>query len=146
MIWYSSMITATRLQQSWNDDVSILRDIISENECRITKSESEEAEDEFSLDIDEQLTWAMLQRDELRKKQKLAASSYSIRDWDSASRWNDEEKSLSLHSSSHEEFKQSTHRLHNVDDDETKSSRDRLVEAKTLNVFEEVSWQNHKKT
>jgi len=29
------------------------------------KSESEEAEDEFSLDINEQLTQAMLQRDEL---------------------------------------------------------------------------------
>jgi len=37
------------------------------------KSESEEAEDELSLDINEQLTQAMLQRDELQKKQKLAA-------------------------------------------------------------------------
>jgi len=37
------------------------------------KSESEETEDELSLDIDEQLTRAMLQRDELQKKQKLAA-------------------------------------------------------------------------
>ncbi len=73
MIWYSSMITATWSQQNWNDDVSILRDIISENERRITESESEEAEDELSLDIDEQLIWVMLQRDELRKKQKLAA-------------------------------------------------------------------------
>ncbi len=60
MIWYSSMTTATRLQQSQNNDVSILQDIISENERRITESESEEAEDELSLDIDEQLTWAML--------------------------------------------------------------------------------------
>jgi len=50
-----------------------LRDIISENERCITKSESEEAEDELSLDIDEQLTQAMFQRDELQKKQKLAA-------------------------------------------------------------------------
>jgi len=50
------MTTATRLQQSQNDDVSILQDIISENERCITKSESEEAEDELSLDIDEQLT------------------------------------------------------------------------------------------
>jgi hypothetical protein len=50
------MTTATRLQQSQNDDVSILQDIISENERRITESESEEAEDELSLDIDEQLT------------------------------------------------------------------------------------------
>jgi len=33
-----------------------LQDIISENERRITESESEEAEDELSLDIDEQLT------------------------------------------------------------------------------------------
>ena len=135
-----------QLQQNWNDDILILQDIISENKCCIMKSESEEAEDKLFLDIDEQLTWAMLQRDKLRKKQKLAASSYSIRDWDSASRWNDEEKSSSLHSSSHEEFERSTHRLHSVDDDETKSSQDRLVEAKTLNVFEEVSWQNHKKT
>ena len=37
------------------------------------KLESEEAEDELSLDIDEQLTQVMLQRDELQKKQKLAA-------------------------------------------------------------------------
>ncbi len=36
------------------------------------KSESEEAEDELSLDVNEQLTWVMLQRDELQKKQKLA--------------------------------------------------------------------------
>jgi len=50
-----------------------LQDIISENERCITKSESEEAKDEFSLDIDEQLTRAMFQRDELQKKQKLAA-------------------------------------------------------------------------
>jgi len=42
-----------------------LQDIISENERCITESESEEAEDELSLDIDEQLTQAMLQRDEL---------------------------------------------------------------------------------
>ena len=37
------------------------------------KSESKEAKNELSLDIDEQLTWAMLQHDELQKKQKLAA-------------------------------------------------------------------------
>ena len=73
MIWYLSMITATRSQQNWNDNVSILWNIISENERCIMKSESEEAEDEFSLDINEQLTWAMLQHDELWKKQKLAA-------------------------------------------------------------------------
>ncbi len=42
------------------------------------KSESEEAEDELSLDINEQLTWAMLQHDELRKKQKLAAIQSKI--------------------------------------------------------------------
>ncbi len=73
MIWYSSMITATWSQQSWNDDVLILQDIISENERCIMKSESEEAEDKLSLDIDEQLTWVMFQCDELWKKQKLAA-------------------------------------------------------------------------
>jgi len=42
-------------------------------------SESEEAEDELSLDIDEQLTQAMLQRDELRKKQKLATIRSEIK-------------------------------------------------------------------
>ncbi len=73
MIWYSSITTVTRSQQSWNDDVSILWNIISENERCIMKSESEEAEDKLSLDINEQLTWAMLQCDELQKKQKLAA-------------------------------------------------------------------------
>ncbi len=51
----------------------ILQDIISENERCITKLESKEAENELSLDIDEQLTWVMLQRDELQTKQKLAA-------------------------------------------------------------------------
>jgi len=37
-----------------------LQDIISENERCIIKSESEEAEDELSLDINEQLTQVML--------------------------------------------------------------------------------------
>jgi len=37
------------------------------------KSENEEAENELSLDITEQLTQAMLQCNELQKKQKLAA-------------------------------------------------------------------------
>ncbi len=36
------------------------------------KSESEEAEDELFLNINEQLTWAMLWCNELQKKQKLA--------------------------------------------------------------------------
>ena len=35
------------------------------------KSESEEAKNKLFLDIDEQLTQAMLQRNELQKKQKL---------------------------------------------------------------------------
>ncbi len=73
-------------------------------------------------------------------------SSYSIKDWDSASHWNNKEKSLSFHSSSHEELERSTHRFHNVDDDEMKSSWSRFAKVKTLNVFEEVSWQDHKKT
>ncbi len=72
MIWYSSMITAIQLQQSCNNNISILQNIISENKCCIMKSESKEAEDELSLDINEQLTCTMLQRDELQKKQKLA--------------------------------------------------------------------------
>ncbi len=72
MIWYSSMTTATWLQQSQNNDVLTLQNIISENESCIMKSESKEAEDEFSLDINEQLTWVMFQCDELQKKQKLA--------------------------------------------------------------------------
>jgi len=36
------------------------------------KSESEEAENEFFLNINEQLTQAMFQCNELQKKQKLA--------------------------------------------------------------------------
>ncbi len=78
-IWYSSMTTAMQLQQSWNDDILILQNIISENERCIMKSESEKAEDEFSLDIDEQLTQAMLQHDELQKKQKLAIIQSEIK-------------------------------------------------------------------
>jgi len=78
MIQYSSMTTATQSQQSCNDDVSILQDTISENERCIMKLESEEAENEFSLDINEQLTCIMLQCDELRKKQKLAAIQSEI--------------------------------------------------------------------
>ncbi len=78
MIWYSSMTTAMRSQQNRNDNVSILQDIISENERCINESESEEAENELFLDIDEQLTWAMLQCDKLRKKQKLAAIQSKI--------------------------------------------------------------------
>ncbi len=50
------MITVTWLQQSWNDNVSISQDIISENERCIMKSESEKAKEKLSLDIDEQLT------------------------------------------------------------------------------------------
>jgi len=42
------------------------------------KSESEEAENKLSLDINEQLTCVMLQRDELQKKQKLAAIQSEI--------------------------------------------------------------------
>ena len=74
------------------------------------------------------------------------ASNYSIRDWDSAIHQNNKEKSLSLHLNFHKEFEWSMHHLHSVDDDETKSSWDHLTEAKILNVFEEVSWQNHKRT
>ncbi len=73
-------------------------------------------------------------------------SSYSIRDWDSASRWNNEEKSLSLHLNFHEELEWFTHHLYSVDDDKTKSSQDRFTEANILNVFKEVSWQNYKRT
>ncbi len=66
------------MQQSWNDDISILQDIISENECCIMKLESEEVKNELFLDINEQLTRAMLQYDELRKKQKLAVIQSKI--------------------------------------------------------------------
>ncbi len=65
-------------QQSWNDDISISQDIISENKRCITKLESKEAENELSFDIDEQLTQAMLQHDELQKKQKLTVIQLKI--------------------------------------------------------------------
>ena len=58
------------MQQSCNN-VLILQDIILENKHCIIKSESEEAENKLSLDINEQLTQAMLQHNELQKKQKL---------------------------------------------------------------------------
>jgi len=78
MIWYSSMTTATRLQQNHNDAVLILQDTISENKRCITKLESKEAKDKLFLDINEHLTCLVLQRDELRKKQKLAAIQSEI--------------------------------------------------------------------
>ncbi len=49
-------------------------------------------------------------------------NNYSIKDWDSASHWNDEEKSLNFHLNFHEELKWSTHHLHSVNDNKTKSS------------------------
>ncbi len=73
-------------------------------------------------------------------------SSYSIKDWDFAIQWNNEEKLSSFHLNFYEEFEWFTHCLHSVDDDKTKSSRNCFAEVKTLNVFEEVSWQNHKRT
>jgi len=69
---------------------------------------------------------------------EIEVNSYSIKDWDFASHWNNEEKLLSLHLSSHEEFERFMHRLHSVDDDKTKSSWSRFAKAKTFNVFEEV--------
>ncbi len=42
------------------------------------KSESEEAKNKLFLDIDEQLTQAMLQRNELQKKQKLTVIQSKI--------------------------------------------------------------------
>ena len=59
------------MQQNHNNDVLILQNIISENECYIIKSESKEAENKLSLNINEQLIQVMLQCDELQKKQKL---------------------------------------------------------------------------
>ena len=67
-------------------------------------------------------------------------NNYSIRDWDFASHWNNEEKLLSFYLNSHEKFEWFTHCFYNVNDDEMKSSRSCFAEAKTLNVFEEVSW------
>jgi len=92
----------------------------------------------WTVDTSNALTWWTAKETEV--------SNYSIKDWNSASHWNNEEKSSSFHLSSYEEFEWSTHHLHNVDDDKTKSSWSHLAKAKTLNVFEEVSWQNHKRT
>ncbi len=76
---------------------------------------------------------------------EIEVSSYLIKDWDSASRWNNEEKSSSFHLSFHKELEWSMHHFNSVNDDEMKSSRSHLAEAKTLNALEEVSWQNHKR-
>ncbi len=67
------------MQQSWNDNVLILQNIISENKHCIIESESEETENELSLNINEQLTQAMLQHDELQKKQKLTTIQSKIK-------------------------------------------------------------------
>jgi len=56
IIWYSSMITEMQLQQSWSDDASTLQNIMIENK---------DAENELFLDINEQLTWIIIQHDEL---------------------------------------------------------------------------------
>jgi len=56
-----------------------LQDIISENKHCIIKLESEEVKNELSLNIDEQLTQAMLQCDELQKKQKLTVIQSKIK-------------------------------------------------------------------
>ena len=92
----------------------------------------------WTTDMSNASTWWIAKETEV--------SSYSIKDWNSASCWNKKKKSSSFHLSSHEEFKWSTHCFHNVDDNKMKSSWDHFAEAKTLNVFEEVSWQNHKRT
>jgi len=138
------MTTATWLQQNCNDDVSILRNIISENKHRIMKSESKEAENKFSLNINKQLTKAMLWWNELRKKQKLTVIQSEIEILQVVETM--KKKSSSFHLSSHEEFKWSTHYFHSVDEDETKSSQDCFAEVKILNIFKEVSWQNHQRT
>jgi len=56
-----------------------LQNIISENKHCIIESESEETENELSLNINEQLTQAMLQHDELQKKQKLTTIQSKIK-------------------------------------------------------------------
>ncbi len=74
-------------------------------------------------------------------------NSYLIKDWNFESCWNDKEKSFSFHLNLHWEPKWFMHHcFYNVDDDEMKSSWSHHIKAKILNAFEEVSWQNHKKT
>ncbi len=72
-------------------------------------------------------------------------NNYLIKDWDSESHWNNEEKSSSFHLNFYEELEWFTHHLHNINEDKMKSSQDYLVKAKILNVFEEISWQNHQR-
>jgi hypothetical protein len=52
---------------------------MTENECHNLKFKNEEAKDELFLDLDEQLTKAILQCDELQKKQKLAVIHLKIK-------------------------------------------------------------------
>jgi hypothetical protein len=79
MIQYSSMITETQLQQSWNDEASTLQDIMTENEHHNLKFKNEEVKDELFLDLNEQLTKAILQCNELQKKQKLIVIHLKIK-------------------------------------------------------------------
>jgi len=97
------------------------------------KSESEEAENELSLDIDEQLTRAMLQRDELQKKQKLAVIRSEI-------------ETLQVIETTKKSYQAFTrvltknlNDLHIVFIVSTIAKRSHHAEAKTLNVFQEVS-------
>jgi hypothetical protein len=50
-----------------------------ENEHHNLKFKNEEAKDELSLDLNEQLIKAILQHNELQKKQKLAAIHLKIK-------------------------------------------------------------------
>jgi len=52
---------------------------MTENECCNLKFKNEEAKDELSLDLDEQLTRVTLQCNELQKKQKLAVIHLKIK-------------------------------------------------------------------
>jgi hypothetical protein len=52
---------------------------MTENECCNLKFENEEAKDELSFNLDEQLTRAILQCDELQKKQKLVTIHSKIK-------------------------------------------------------------------
>jgi len=51
---------------------------MTENKCCNLKFKNEEVKDELFLDLDEQLIKAILQHDELQKKQKLAAICLKI--------------------------------------------------------------------
>ncbi len=70
------------------------------------------------------------------------ANNYLIRDWNSASRWNNEEKSLNFHLNSHEELEWFTHCLKITRNDQSRMNEE-VYEDCQERVINEKKLSNH---